>query len=219
MKIRGYRIELGEIEAALGACAGVREAVALVREDRPGEKRLAACLVAEPGSSLKMAELRRRLKERLPDYMIPAVFMALESLPLTPNGKIDRRKLAAEAGFKEEIEGEYTAPRNDVEEVVAGSWAETLGVERIGVFDNFFDLGGHSLLATQLVARLRKDFNAEISLRTLIELGNVAEVSQALIAGETEPGRITKIARILKLVRNMSPEQVEESLSERRKAQ
>ncbi|WP_045386112.1 AMP-binding enzyme, partial [Mycobacterium kyorinense] len=147
VKIRGYRIELGEIQAALSALDGVEQAVVIAREDRPGDKRLVGYITgtADP------VELRAQLAERLPAYMVPAAVVALEALPLTPNGKLDTRALPA----PEYRAGEYRAPASAVEDVLAGIYAQVLGVERVGVDESFFDLGGDSISAMQVVARAR----------------------------------------------------------------
>ncbi|MET0398153.1 MAG: condensation domain-containing protein, partial [Longimicrobiaceae bacterium] len=180
VKVRGFRIELGEIESALLEQAGVRECVVLVREDAPGDRRLVAYVVGE----VEAAELRARLHERLPEYMVPSAFVALESVPLTANGKVDRRALPApERG---EDESRYVAPRTAAEEVLAGIWSEMLGMERVGAEDGFFELGGHSLLATQVVSRARQAFGVEVPLRALFEARTVAG-----LAGRIEALRST----------------------------
>ncbi|MEW5931932.1 MAG: amino acid adenylation domain-containing protein, partial [Gemmatimonadota bacterium] len=140
VKVRGFRIELGEIESALRALPEVREAVAVVREDAPGERRIVAYVVGS-GAAVGATELRAYLRERLPEYMVPSAFVALEALPLTGSGKIDRRALPA----PERLEAEgFAAPRTPVEEVLAGIFGEVLGVERVGAHDDFFELGGQS---------------------------------------------------------------------------
>ncbi|MFF7365767.1 amino acid adenylation domain-containing protein [Streptomyces sp. NPDC008125] len=154
VKLRGLRIEPGEIEAALRALPAVTEAAVVVREDSPGDKRLAAYLVTEDGpDGLDPQALRTRLKLVLPDYMVPVSFTALPALPLTPNGKLDRRALP-----KPELHrapGAALAPESPAERVLAAIWAEVLGLDEVGADEDFFDLGGHSLLATQVVARAR----------------------------------------------------------------
>ncbi|HEV2145827.1 MAG TPA: amino acid adenylation domain-containing protein [Longimicrobiaceae bacterium] len=174
VKIRGFRIELGEIEAALFAHPGVREALVLARDNGSGERRLVA-FVVPAAEGVSTAELRGWLRERLPEYMVPAGVTALEAFPLTPNGKLDRRALpSAEAGAPT---GGYAAPRTPTEEVVAGIWADVLRIERVGVEASFFQLGGHSLLATRVVARVRSALGVELPLRTLFEAPTVARVA------------------------------------------
>nr|QEO74523.1 AMP-dependent synthetase and ligase [uncultured bacterium] len=176
VKIRGFRIELGEIEAALSTLAGVREAVAAVRENAPGDRRLVAYVTGDATAE----EMRRSLRERLPDYMIPAAFVTLAALPLTPNGKVDRKALPAPeqpgAG-----EGDL-APWTPVEEVLAGIWAEVLGLERVGAAGHFFNLGGHSLLATRLVAAIRDAFQVDFPVRLVFEHPVLAGMARAISA-------------------------------------
>ncbi|MGW1627624.1 amino acid adenylation domain-containing protein, partial [Streptomyces sp. NPDC002172] len=147
VKIRGYRVELGEIEAALSAHPHIREAVVVVREDTPGDRRLAAYLVAARGATVpETRELRELLARDLPDYMVPAAFVALDALPLTANGKLDQRALPA-PGTDAFLQSAYVAPRTPTEERVAAVWAGALEVDRVGVHDSFFDLGGDSIRA------------------------------------------------------------------------
>ncbi|HSF38933.1 MAG TPA: condensation domain-containing protein, partial [Thermoanaerobaculia bacterium] len=166
VKIRGFRIEPGEIEAALLALPGVREAVVVVRDQR---------LVAYVAGEVAADSLRAALRERLPDYMVPAAFVTLEALPLNPNGKVDRKALPApEAQSAPET---YRAPRTPVEEVVAGIWAELLGVERVGADADFFELGGHSLLATRVASRLREAFGVELPLHDVFEAPRLSDLA------------------------------------------
>lgn len=181
VKVRGLRIELGEIEAALAAHPAVQEAVVIAAEPRPGDRRLAAYLVARPGDTVPdISELRSHLRELLPEYMIPSLWVALADLPLTPSGKVDRKALpdpvsAGAAGGRE-----YQAPGDPVEEALAGIWSELLGAERIGVLDDFFALGGNSLLATRVLAGIRTAFAVELPLRRLFEATTVAALAQAV---------------------------------------
>jgi len=161
-------------------------------------------------------QLRRFLKERLPEYMIPSAFVVLESLPLTPNGKIDRRALPAPDQSRPEMEKAYVAPSSPVEEVLAELWANVLGIERVGVHDNFFDLGGHSLLATQLISRARNLFQVELPLRWLFEANTVDAFSQTLIANEPRPGQTVKVASAFKKVKAMKLEERESRLRMKR---
>ncbi len=179
VKVRGYRVELGEIEAMLRAHARVKEAVVLLREDVPGQQRLVAYVTGEDGAGPTAAELREHVAEQAPDYMVPRAYVVLDRLPVTPNNKIDRRALPAPEWTDAE---EYVAPRTAVEEVLAGIWAEVLGVERVGVGENFFDLGGHSLLATRVVSRIREVLSVELPLRTLFEEPVVAGLAERVEA-------------------------------------
>ena len=171
VKLRGFRIELGEIEAMLKGHAAVRESVVLVSDGR-----LVAYVMAED-AGVTRNELRAFLKERLPEYMVPSVFVTLEEMPLTTSGKVDRRRLPEPDASRPELEAGYVAPATGVEELVAGIWAEVLGLERVGVNDNFFELGGHSLLATTIAARILELFQIELPLRTLFEAPTVATLA------------------------------------------
>ncbi|MET0396637.1 MAG: non-ribosomal peptide synthase/polyketide synthase [Longimicrobiaceae bacterium] len=171
VKIRGFRVEPGEVAAVLAAVPAVRESAVVVRDDAPGQKRLVAYFVVRPGIEVSTGELRAQLSARLPEYLVPSAFVALEALPLTPNGKLDRRALPAPE-YGSEVR--YVAPSTPAEEVLAGIWSEVLGVERVGGGDNFFELGGHSLLATQVVSRTRQAFGVEVPLRALFEAPTVA---------------------------------------------
>lgn len=217
VKIRGFRIELGEIEALLGQHPQVRQVVVTAREDHLGNKHLVAYVVPdEQAIALKSHELGNFLKKQLPDYMIPSAFVLLEALPLTPNGKVDRRSLPAPDLQKLELAEPYVAPRNAVEEVLAGIWAKTLRVERVGIHDNFFELGGHSLLATQVISRIRETFQVELPLRCIFESPSVAQLAQSTIAKEAKPGLTEKIARIHQKLEGMSAEDARKALESRK---
>ncbi|RYZ35944.1 MAG: amino acid adenylation domain-containing protein, partial [Myxococcaceae bacterium] len=172
VKLRGYRIELGEIEATLRSHPGIRDAVALVREDVPGDARLVGYVAPE----VDTAPLREHLRKHLPEYMVPAAFMALPALPLTPNGKVDRKALpvpeASQLGAST-----YVAPETPTEVALAALWSEVLRIPTVGRHDNFFELGGHSLLATQLVSRVRAHFKVELPLRAFFERPTVAALA------------------------------------------
>ena len=174
VKVRGYRIELGEIEAVLGKHAAVKECVVITREDVAGDKRLVGYVVATTNQAMSASDLRTWVKERLPDYMVPVAFVALEKLPLTPNGKVDRKHLPAPEYTRPELAREYQSARTPAEEVIAGIWAEVLQLDQVGAKDDFFELGGHSLLATQVVSRIRQAFQVELPLRALFEAPSVS---------------------------------------------
>ncbi|WP_235567260.1 condensation domain-containing protein, partial [Lysobacter sp. Root604] len=193
VKIRGFRIELGEIEARLAACAGVREAVVLAREDVPGDKRLVAYLAAD--QDLAVAELRARLSVELPDYMVPSAFVVLDAFPLTPNGKLDRKALPAPDGSSL-VQREYEAPQGAIEDALAEIWQALLKVEQVGRHDHFFELGGHSLLAVQLVSRVRERLGVEVPLRELFVHPVLHAFAQAVgQAGASTLGRIELVGR------------------------
>ncbi|WP_156425538.1 thioesterase domain-containing protein, partial [Mycobacterium sp. GA-0227b] len=173
VKIRGYRIELGEIQTALAALEGVAQAAVIAREDRPGDKRLIGYITgtADP------TEVRVRLAERLPAYMVPAAVVGIDHLPLTPNGKLDTRALPA----PDYQDGDrYRAPVTPTEQIVANIYAQTLGLERVGVEDSFFDLGGDSLQAMRLIAAINTTLNTNLAIRTLFQAPTVRSLSEQL---------------------------------------
>ncbi|MDC3735982.1 non-ribosomal peptide synthase/polyketide synthase [Pseudomonas syringae pv. syringae] len=179
VKIRGFRIELGEIEARLVACPGVKEAVVIALEGRPGEKRLVAYVVAQPATTLDVAALRAELASHLAEYMLPSVFVMLDALPMTPNLKLDRKALPA-PGADDFAHRQYEAPQGETEARLAAIWSDLLGMEKIGRHDNFFELGGHSLLTVQLQARLHQDIGVEINLRTLFGMGSLLALAECV---------------------------------------
>ena len=180
VKIRGFRIELGEIETVLGQHPNVREAVALAREDTPGDKRLVAYLVPTEQPAPTTSELRRFLKEKLPEHMVPQAFVSLDALPLNPNGKIDRRALPPPDQQRPDLEGTFVAPRSEVEGVLAEIWAEVLDLEAIGVHDNFFELGGDSLKAVGLVSLMSAQTGRELEVRFVFSHPTIGAAAEAL---------------------------------------
>ncbi|WP_456439958.1 amino acid adenylation domain-containing protein [Caldithrix abyssi] len=196
VKLRGFRIELGEIEAILTGHPKIRDAAALVREDTPGHQLLVAYYVTEDGDSLVSGELKSYLKEQLPDYMVPAVFVHLKKMPLTPNGKVDRKALP-KPDQQRDVSSAYVAPRNESEQTLAEIVGELLNLQKVGVHDNFFDLGGHSLLATKFMSRIREKFNVELPLRILFEKPTVAELAKAIEEQQSAPAEetITRVER------------------------
>jgi amino acid adenylation domain-containing protein len=188
VKLRGVRIEMGEVEAALASLPEAGKSVVVAREDVPGDPRLVAYLTGEAPAD----ELRRRLRERLPEAMVPSAFVYLDALPLTPSGKVDRKALPApDRGLAPEL----VAPRTAVEEALAEIWAEVLGVERVGVHDSFFELGGHSLLAVVLMARIEKRLGKTFPLATLFSAPTVAALA-ALVDRAGGPARRSPLVAV-----------------------
>lgn len=179
VKVHGYRIELGEIEATLSAQPGVKSCAVVVREDEQGNKQLVGYVVSRAGEVPGTDELRGFLREKLPQYMIPARFVYLDELPLTPNGKVDRKALPAPPTITSGA-GKGGEPRTNTAKTIAAFWSELLKVDGIGIEDDFFDLGGDSLIATGLVARLRATFGVEIRLASLFEQPTIAGLSEAV---------------------------------------
>ncbi|RKH17231.1 phosphopantetheine-binding protein, partial [Corallococcus sp. CA031C] len=184
VKLRGFRIEPGEVEAALLLHPAVRETVVLVREDSPGLKRLVAYVAGEDTQALSPEALRAFLKDRLPEHLVPAVFVSIATLPLTSSGKLDRAALPLPEGVRPDSGPEFTPPRNELEQSLAAIWTELLGVERIGIHDNFFELGGHSLLATQLISRVRVSFDTDVDLGRLFEKPTIASLAVLLMEAQ-----------------------------------
>ncbi len=182
VKVRGFRIELGEIEAALREHDAVREAVVAVRSDM-----LVAYYIPAVETAPASAELRAFLRMRLPEYMTPGAFVALEAFPLSPAGKVDRRALPAPDASRREAAAAYIAPRSETEAALAAMCEDLLAVERIGMDDNFFELGGHSLLATKLIARIRDAYQVELPLRALFEKPTVAGLAEAVDLAKATP--------------------------------
>jgi len=178
VKVRGYRIELGEIETVLREHSKVREAVVMARAEEGGTQRLLAWYVAAEGVPPGPGELREYLRERLPEYMIPAALMAVEKMPLTTNGKVDRKALPDPEYGVGERTSKYVAPRTEVEKVLARLWSEVLKVEQVGIEDNFFELGGDSILSLQITARARAG-GLGLTARDSFQYQTIAELAAA----------------------------------------
>ncbi|TMQ67695.1 MAG: amino acid adenylation domain-containing protein, partial [Candidatus Eisenbacteria bacterium] len=179
VKIRGFRIEPGEIEATLSLCPGVRQAAVIARQESAGERRLVAYVVPDPAGPPSLDALRLFLMERLPDYMVPAVFILLDSLPVTPGGKLDRRALPAPERARPELEATYRAPRTPDETTLASVWSDVLGLERVGIDDNFFALGGDSIRSLQVRVKAAER-GLEVSLQQIFTHQTIRDLAAAL---------------------------------------
>ncbi|MEH2206140.1 MAG: amino acid adenylation domain-containing protein [Nostoc sp.] len=197
VKIRGFRIELGEIEAAITQHPTVRETVVVVCDDSADSKRLVAYVVLQKEQILTTFELRDFLESKLPSYMIPSAFIILEALPLTPNGKVDRKALPIPESTQI-LSSDIILPSTPIENLLAGIWAEILGIEKVGIDNNFFELGGHSLIATRVISQIRQVFQVELPLRDLFEKPTIAGLAKEIEkAIEVDSGdRATNIERI-----------------------
>jgi amino acid adenylation domain-containing protein len=176
VKVRGYRIELGEIETVLSRHPDVQQSVVTVRSASQGDQRLAAYVVATVGSEVTAETLRSHLREQLPTYMIPSDFVFLDRLPLTSNGKVDRKELPEPDGLRLKCDVGYVAPHSSEEKLLARLWSEVLGLEQVGIHDDFFDLGGHSLLAVQLFTRMERAFGKKLPLALLFQATTIAQL-------------------------------------------
>jgi amino acid adenylation domain-containing protein len=208
VKLRGHRIDPGEIESVLRQHRAVRDALVLMREDEPGQQRLAAYWICTNGLSPDNEELQQFLKGKLPDYMIPSAFVVLQKFPLTPNGKIDRNALPVPDHAMAPSAEPFAAPTTPAEQMLAEIWQEILAFERVGIHDNFFRIGGHSLLGMQMMSRVRKAFQADLSLRNIFEAPTIAELAKLLEQKQNQPaaGSIPK-------ARTISRRQAKELLS------
>jgi natural product biosynthesis luciferase-like monooxygenase protein len=228
VKIRGHRIELGEIETALGENPAVREAVVTAANDAGGHQVLVAYIrlkdgqsaavnhaanpAANPavnqGTELAVDELRQALAKKLPEYMTPSAFVFLDEFPLTPNGKVDRKRLPHPEAQRPRLKQEYTAPRSPTEEGLAEIWQQALGVERVGVHDNFFELGGHSLSTVQITFRIRREFNVEFPLQTLLRIPTIAGLAREIEARLVEQADNEQLALAVSEIENMTDDEV-----------
>jgi hypothetical protein len=215
VKLRGFRIEPGEVEVVLSQHDDVHESIVIVREDNPGDKRLVAYFTMKDGADVKSSDLRKYLQERLPDYMIPSFFVPLDKLPLTTSNKVDRRALPAPD--LSELADKYVAPRTPTEEILAEIWCNVLGLERVGVFDNFFQLGGHSLLITQIISRMREALHVEVSLKVFFSgAPNIAMLAQFVEEASFAQSSAEEIDELLADLDGLSDESVRELLARER---
>jgi amino acid adenylation domain-containing protein len=180
VKIRGFRVELGEIEAVLGQHPAVQEVAIAAREDSPGDRRLVAYIVPRLKEAISVSELRSFLKEKLPEYMIPSAFVTLAAMPLTINGKVDRQALPIPENIRPELAVAYESPQTQVERIIANLWQEVLHLEKVGIYDNFFDLGGHSLLLVQVHNKLEEIWQEDIEIVELFKYPTISSLAKYL---------------------------------------
>jgi amino acid adenylation domain-containing protein len=215
-KIRGYRVEVSEIEMALLEIPVVRQVAVVARDDLRADKRLIAYVVPQFGQAPTIGELRALLKEKLPTYMLPSSFVVIDSLPLTPSGKVDRRALFPPAKSREKAETYDAAIYTPVEKVLVKLWADTMGIEDVGIHDDFLELGGDSLLAAQIVSEANSIFSLKQPLKTLFEAPTVAKLVEFVLANETHPGCSEKIANLLMKIDDISSEEIKKALEKER---
>jgi amino acid adenylation domain-containing protein len=197
VKLRGFRIEFGEIEAVLENQAGVGQAVVVAREFKPEDKRLVAYVVPKPGAELETADLRAALAAALPEYMVPSSLVLVASLPLTANGKIDRNALQNLSALEKECDRAPDVPSNELERVIAQAWKEALGVDRVGLNENFFDLGAHSLIVAEVHIQLQQLLGRDLSLVDLFQFPTVTALANHLNGEEAAPRASNRAERRL----------------------
>jgi amino acid adenylation domain-containing protein len=212
LKIRGYRVELGEIENALRSHLLVKEAAVAAWDLQPGEKYLAAYVVPRTNATVTILELRDFVKSKLPDYMLPSVFIVLDSLPLT-NGKLDRKALPPPDHKRPHVEYSYTAPRSDAETSLVQIWEEILQIHPIGIHDNFFDLGGHSLAASRIITRVIQSCQLELPLKALFDAPTVAKMAAIIDQHRQMQATDTEIEQLLSEVESMTEAQAQNQLA------
>ncbi|HEU0251455.1 MAG TPA: amino acid adenylation domain-containing protein, partial [Pyrinomonadaceae bacterium] len=212
VKIRGFRIELGEVEAALSSHPALQDAVVVARADIAGEKQLVAYFVSAEGKSVSVDELRDFLRQKLPEHMVPASFVTLEAFPLTPNGKVDRRALPAPDADRRGLAHDFVAPRTEIEELLAVIWSQALGVDEVGIDDNFFSLGGDSIRSVQVLARVQQR-GLSLSLQDLFQYQTIRELAKIATAadGAALPEPTQPFSLISDQDRQNLPEDVEDA--------
>jgi acyl-CoA synthetase (AMP-forming)/AMP-acid ligase II/acyl carrier protein len=214
VKIRGYQIDLCEVEAILSKYPRISQAVTTTHGENAKEKFLVAYFIPVINETVNASELRKYLAAQLPDYMIPSVFVQMDSFPLNPNGKVNRKVLPIPTNERPELNQIYIAPQTPIQEILAEIWAEVLGVKQVGIDDNFFQLGGHSLKAIQLIGKIRQTLELDITIRHLFTSPSVKEL--ATVLGELAGGEdiINEIAKTIQEIAQLSPEQLQAMLAQ-----
>ena len=211
--VRGYRVELAEIELALSSIANVKEAAVLAVDDQSGNRRLVAYVVPREVPGPSVTSLRRALEEKLPSHMVPSAFVILEALPLLPGGKVNRLALPAPDKARPELGTPFIAPRTPEEEKLAQIWAQVLGLDRVGMDDNFLELGGDSLLATQVISRVIKAFSVDLPQRSLFSAPTVAQMTVVVAQRQAQQASPEDVERLLAEVEALSEDQAKQLLT------
>ena len=212
VKVRGYGVDLIEVENTLRSHPSVKEAVVVVRANESGEARLLGYFTVRGQTRPTVTELRRFLLEHLPDYMVPAAFVSLDVIPMTPNGKVDRRSLPVPDDSRPELDATFIAPETPLEEQLAKIWAQVLGLNRIGIHDNFFDLGGHSLAATRVVSQVIKEFQLELAPQAVFQAPTVAEMAAVITERQITLQREKDLTRMIDELESLSEDQAQRLL-------
>jgi len=216
VKVHGHRIELGEIEVALGELEGVRDAVVLLREDVPNEKRLVAYVMPAGESAIDVRDLRERLRKRLPDYILPSAYVVVKKWPTTQNSKVDKRALPPPGERRELLDRLYVAPSTPTEEKLAAIWKELLKVEPVGIHDDFLESGGNSLTAFQLVSRIRDVFHIDLPLSSVFETPTIAEQATAIAHRMVQHESPVDVEKVLTQIEQLDGEELERLLQQSR---
>jgi len=213
VKVRGFRIELGEISTVLEQHAGVHQAVTIVREDQPGDQRIAAYYIPNASHPTPVSELRSHLQQLLPDYMVPSYFVEMDQFPLTPSGKTDKKLLPSPSLSRMMIGHAYAAPETYIQKELAAIWSGFFSFDQIGIDDDFIDLGGHSLVATQILVRCEHAFGVKVSLKDMLTQGTsirlLAAMIEAKLLAETDDDEIEAMLREME---HLSEEEIEAML-------
>lgn len=217
VKLRGYRVDLGEIEGALLKYSAVQQAAVVPRSREPGDIYLAAYIVPAAGYAPTTRELRHFLEQKLPDYMIPAVFVRLDAIPLTANNKIDRGRLPEPEKIRQEMDPPYVAPRSRVEVTLKLIWSEVLSLDRVGIHDNFFDLGGHSLAASRVISRVIQYFKLDLPLKALFDAPTIAQMAQIVDRYRGAQIADRELAQVLAEVEQTSEQEAQQQLDAKNK--
>lgn len=216
LKIHGFRVEPGEIESVLSHHSGVRETAVLAQPASDGHKRLVAYVVADEDAPPSITDLRNFLKQFLPDYLTPSIFVFLDALPLTPNGKVDRRKLPVPTHTRAGVDEEFVAPVTAAEQAVAAIWIECLDVDSVGIYDNFFKLGGHSILGMRVVNQLRQIFQVDLPLRSLWANPTVHGIISEIAALRGGIEVVEEVAAVMNEINRLSSDELTVAISKQR---